>query len=260
MPFTRLVYEKRDGIVKITFNRPEILNALDRRARLELLEALRDAEKDEAIRVVILTGAGDRAFSAGADVRIFKGMTPAEARRYVKVAKAATNKLQTLRKPVIAMINGFALGGGLEIVLACDLAVAADSAKFGQTELNLGLVPGAGGTQRLPQTIGVRRAKQLIFTGEQIDAMEALQLGIVNQVVPAAQLEEATMALVAKLMEKSPVILRFAKQALNEAMRLGLREGLNVESKLFAACFATKDSHEGISAFLEKRRPTFKGR
>lgn len=260
MPFTRLLFEKRNGIAKITLNRPDILNALDVQARLELLEALRDVEGDDAIRVVILTGAGDRAFCVGADLRIFKGMTPSEARRYVKLAKAATHKLETLRKPVIAMVNGFALGGGLEIVLACDLAVAADSARFGQTEVNVGLVPGAGGTQRLPRAVGARKAKQLIFTGEQIDAQEALRLGLVNQVVPAAELEKATMALATKLMEKSPVILRFAKEALSQATRRGLREGLTAESKLFAACFATEDTREGVSAFLEKRRPRFKGR
>ncbi len=260
MSYKNLLVEKKESIGWITFNRPQVLNALDAESRRELIDALDELEKDPEVRVVVLTGAGDRAFCAGADVRMFVDITPTQAKEYVQLAKAATRKIETLKKPVIAAVNGFAMGGGCEIALACDIVVAARNAKFGQTEINVGLIPGAGGTQRLPRIIGLRKAKELIFTGELLDANEALELGLVNRVVDFPDLVPAVQQIAQKLKEKSPLILRFAKECVNKSIESNLQTGLALESELFSFCFSTEDQKEGVTAFLEKRQPIFKGR
>ncbi len=260
MSYKKLLVEKKAGIGWITFNRPEFLNALDAEARRELIDALNEMETDSEVRVVAITGAGEKAFSAGADVRMFVDITPTQAKEYVGLAKAATRKIETLTKPVIAAVNGYAFGGGLEIALACDMVVATRNAIFGQTEINVGLIPGAGGTQRLPRILGIRKAKELILTGEVLDAEQALRLGLVNQIVDSSHLVEAVEAIAQKLKEKSSLILRFAKEAVNKSMESNLEAGLDYESELFSLCFSTEDQKEGVKAFLEKRPPIFKGR
>ncbi len=233
---------------------------MDVQSRIELIESLGEMESDPSVAVVALTGGGDKAFCAGADLKVFVDFSPKKARDYVQLAKAATRKIETLKKPVVAAVNGVALGTGCEIALACDLVVASRNARFGQTEVNVGLIPGAGGTQRLPRIVGLKRAKELIFTGRLLDADEALQLGLVNRVVDAGDLRKAVNELAQKLMEKSPVILRFAKRCINRSIETDLRAGLNFESKLFSQCFGTEDQKEGVAAFLEKRQPRFSGR
>lgn len=260
MQFQNILLQKKDGVATIILNRPTVLNALDIDSRKELLQVLRDVEQDASVRVVVITGAGDKAFSTGADLRIFKDMTRAEAARYVRLAKRATRTIETLGKPVIAAVNGYALGGGCEIALACDFIIASDNAVFGQTEINVGLIPGAGGTQRLPRLIGIRKAKELILAGTTITAEEALRLGLANLVVSKDKLMDAVYDWARRLSEKSPVILRLAKAAINRAIEKGLHNGLQYESRLFAACFVTQDQKEGVKAFLEKRKPTFIGK
>ena len=260
MEFSNLLVERKDGIGWITFNRPEVLNALDVKSRRELIECLGEMERDPSIAVVALTGGGDKAFCAGADLKMFVDFSPKKARDYVRLAKAATRKIETLKKPVIAAVNGVALGTGCEIALACDLVVASRNARFGQTEMNVGLIPGAGGTQRLPRIIGLKRAKELIFTGRLLDADEALLLGLVNRVVESGDLRKAVNELAQKLREKSPVILQYAKRCINRSVETDLQAGLNYESRLFSQCFGTEDQKEGVAAFLEKRQPHFSGR
>jgi len=260
MQFKNIIYEKKDGVAWIIINRPQVMNALDIESRKEILAALQDADSDKDVRVVVLTGSGDKAFCAGADLRIFREMNAYEARDYVKLAKQVARTIETLSKPVIAVVKGYALGGGLELVLACDLVIASEDAKFGQTELNVGLIPGVGGTQRLPRVIGIRRAKEMIYTGQIIDAEEAYRLGLVNKVVPAEKLNETLNELLTQIKSKSPLILKLAKQAVNKAFEADLTSGLDYESELFVYCFTTEDQKEGVKAFLEKRRPEFKGR
>ncbi len=260
MGFANLLVERKDGVGWITFNRPEVLNALDVQSRRELIECLGEMESDPSIAVVALTGGGDKAFCAGADLKAFVDFSPKKARDYVRLAKAATRKIETLEKPVIAAVNGVAFGTGCEIALACDLVVASTNARFGQTEVNVGLIPGAGGTQRLPRIVGLKRAKELIFTGRLLDADEALELGLVNQVVESGELRKAVNELAQKLREKSPLILQFAKRCINRSVETDLQAGLNYESKLFSRCFGTEDQKEGVAAFLEKRQPHFSGR
>jgi enoyl-CoA hydratase len=260
MQFKNIIYEKKDGVAWIIINRPQVMNALDIESRKEILAALQDADSDKDVRVVVLTGSGDKAFCAGADLRIFREMNAYEARDYVKLAKQVARTIETLSKPVLAVVKGYALGGGLELVLACDLVIASEDAKFGQTELNVGLIPGVGGTQRLPRVIGIRRAKEMIYTGQIIDAEEAYRLGLVNKVVPAEKLNETLNELLTQIKSKSPLILKLAKQAVNKAFEADLTSGLDYESELFVYCFTTEDQKEGVKAFLEKRRPEFKGR
>jgi enoyl-CoA hydratase len=260
MQFASIIYEKKNGVAWIIINRPQVMNALDIESRKEMLAALQDAELDEGVRAVILTGAGDKAFSAGADLRIFRDMSASEARRYVKLAKQVARTIETLSKPVIAVVKGYTFGGGLELILACDLVIATEDARFGQTEVNVGLIPGVGGTQRLPRVIGMRKAKEMIYTGQVIDAQEAYRLGLVNRVVPREKLDEVLDDLLTQIKSKSPLILKLAKQAVNKAFESDLASGLDYESELFVYCFTTEDQKEGVKAFLEKRRPEFKGR
>ncbi len=244
----------------ITLNRPEVMNALNLEMRKEILSALDVAEKDDSVRALVLTGAGDKAFSAGADIKMFQTMTPFTAREYLKTSKGSSNRIENFPKPVIAVVNGHAIGGGLELAMSCDIMVASSNAMFGQTEINVGLIPGVGGTQRLSRRIGIHRAKELIYTGELIDAAEALRLGIVNHVFPTRdEMMHFVDSLVDKISSKSPLILRLAKDSVN-CSAAGLKEGLDYESVLFEFCFSTNDQKEGARAFLEKQgKPVFTG-
>jgi enoyl-CoA hydratase len=257
--FENLIVEKRDRVAIIKINRPKKLNALNIATRSEILTALDQLRDDESVRVVVITGEGEKSFIAGADISEFEGRT-ALTQRHVMRATRMFDSFEEFPKPVIAMINGFCLGGGCETALSCDLRIAADTAKFGQPEINLGIIPGGGGTQRLTRLVGEGKAMQLILTGEMIDAQEAHRIGLVNEVVPLAELEARVMAIANSIAEKSPIALRMAKEAVKGAARMNLREGLDHEIDLFALCFSSEDKEEGVKAFLEKRKPDFKGK
>jgi enoyl-CoA hydratase len=246
--------EKKDHIATITISRPDALNALNMETRMEFLSAIEDIRNDDEARVLIITGTG-RAFVAGSDIKELKETNMLQARKVPRLGEAVEN----LEKPVIAAVNGFALGGGCEIAMACDIIVASESAKFGQPEVNLAVIPGGGGTQRLPSIVGPQRAKELIFTGDLIDAKEAERIGLVNRVVPASELDSVVRGIAEKIAEKSPVAIRLAKAAINRGLRTNLETGLAYEKELYAMSQTTEDKAEGIAAFLEKRKPVFKG-
>ena len=255
--FETILYQADGAIGLVTLNRPGALNAVNRKVRQELAQVVDKIAGELNIRVVILTGAGDKAFAAGADVKEFEGMPVNEARETAIINTSLLAKFEALRKPIIAAINGFCLGGGFELALACDLRVASIKAKFGLPEINLGLIPGGGGTQRLAKVVGLAKAKELTFTGEMIDAEEALRLGLVNKIVPSEQLMTEVRRLAEKLAQKSSIALALAKAAVNQSANI---EGLSAhEGECFAQCFATKDLSEGIKAFLERRAPKFTG-
>ncbi|CDM66921.1 enoyl-CoA hydratase/isomerase family protein [Pyrinomonas methylaliphatogenes] len=257
--YETILLERRDRVAIITINRPDKRNALNIKTREEGAAALDELRGDDRVRVVIITGAGDKAFVAGADISEFAGRT-AITQREVMLGRSLFTAIDTFPKPVIAMINGYCLGGGCELALACDLRIASDTASFGQPEINLGIIPGGGGTQRLTRLVGEGKAMELILTGDIIDARTAYQIGLVNMVVPAAELEAKTMEIANRIAEKSPIALRLAKEAIKTASRSLLDEGLRREIDLFALCFSTEDKEEGVRAFLEKRKPDFKGR
>lgn len=257
--YDTLLYEQRERVGVITINRPEKRNALTAQMRREGAQLLDELRADDNIRVVVITGAGDKAFIAGADIGEFAGRTSLEQRE-VMLERSLFNALDDFPKPLIAMINGYCLGGGCELALACDLRIASGSAVFAQPEINLGLIPGGGGTQRLTRLIGEGKAMEMILTGEMIDAQTAYQFGLVNMVFPAPELEAETIELANRIAEKSPVALRLAKEAVKVAARAPLDEGLRREVDLFALCFSSADKEEGVRAFLEKRKPDFKGK
>jgi enoyl-CoA hydratase len=257
--YETLLVERRNRVALITINRPEKRNALNIQTREEGAAALDELRDDDSIGVVVFTGAGDKAFIAGADIAEFAGRT-ALTQRDVMLGRSLFTAIDTFPKPIIAMVNGYCLGGGCELALACDIRIASESASFGQPEINLGIIPGGGGTQRLTRLIGEGKAMELILTGDIINAQEALTLGLVNTVVPAADLEAKTMELANRIAEKSPIALRMAKEAVKIASRSNLDEGLRREVDLFALCFSSEDKDEGVTAFLEKRKPTFKGK
>ena len=248
-----------DGICRITVNRPDKLNALNA-ATLDALHAAFDAAAENpGTRVVVLTGAGPKAFVAGADIAEMADLRPTEARDFSLRGQRLMRRIETLPKPVIAMVNGFALGGRLELAMACHLRIAADSAKLGQPEINLGLVPGFGGTQRLLRLAGRAATLELCLLGANIDAARALQLGIVNRVVPAAELEAETMNVAAQLARSAPLALRGVLDAINVGGECGIEEGLQYETAQFGLMFSTDDMREGTRAFLERRKPGFSG-
>jgi len=257
--YETLLVEQRGRVALITINRPDKRNALNIKTRQEGAAALEELREDEGVRVVVFTGAGDKAFVAGADIAEFAGRT-AVTQRDVMTSRSLFTAIDSFPKPVIAMINGYCLGGGCELALACDLRIASDKASLGQPEINLGIIPGGGGTQRLTHLIGEGKAMELILTGDIIDAQTAYKFGLVNLVVPAADLEAKTMEIANRIAEKSPVALRMAKEAVKTASRANLDEGLRREIDLFALCFSSEDKDEGVKAFLEKRKPEFKGR
>ena len=261
MSFEAIIYSKEKGIARIVINRPEKRNALNQTVRLELQQVLRDIEEDDSVRVAIITGAGDKAFIGGADITELKEMTPiaCEARASTLGQQLFTD-IENLRVPVIAMINGFCLGGGCELAMACDIRIASENAKFGQTEINVGIMPGGGGTQRLPRLVGWGRAKELVYTGRIIDAAEAERIGLVNKVVPLDQLEDTVNQLAEEIASKSSKIISLIKKSINDGMYTDLEAGLSCEKGNFSLCFATEDSKEGLTAFAEKRKPEYKGR
>ena len=257
--YETLLVERRDRVAIITINRPEKRNALNIQTREEGAQVLEELRDDDSVGVVIFTGAGDKAFIAGADIAEFAGRT-ALTQRDVMMGRSLFTAIDTFPKPVIAMVNGYCLGGGCELALACDIRVASDTASFGQPEINLGIIPGGGGTQRLTRLIGEGKAMELILTGDIINAQSAYNLGLVNMVVAAADLQAKTMEIANRIAEKSPVALRLAKEAVKLASRSNLGEGLRREVDLFALCFSSEDKDEGVAAFLEKRKPVFKGK
>ena len=251
--------EHRGRVALITINRPEKRNALDGQVRCAFLGAMDGARRDENVRAIVLTGAGDKAFVAGADITEFEGRSPVDQWRVMK-APTIFETVERSPKPVIAAINGFCLGGGLELALACDIRVASTTAKFGQPEVNLGIIPGGGGTQRLPRLIGLGAALRLILSGELIGADEALRLRLVEELVEPAQLLERAVAIAGGIAAKSPVAVAAAKEATRAAVSLPLDEGLKLETALFQLCFSSEDKREGVRAFLEKRAASFVGR
>ena len=251
---------QRDGAVAIvTVNRPTVLNALNAQTLDELDRLLTSLQQDESVRALVLTGAGEKAFVAGADINEVAGQTPASGRELALRGQGVFNRLETLGKPVIAAINGYALGGGCELAMACTIRIAADTAKLGQPEINLGIVPGYGGTQRLARLVGTGRALELLLTGDQIPAAEAFRIGLVNRVAPAAQLMTEAVQLAAALASKAPVATRYILEAVNLGTRMTLPEAQNFEATLFGLVASTEDMREGTSAFLQKRKPVFKG-
>jgi enoyl-CoA hydratase len=257
--YETLLVEQRERVAIITINRPDKRNALNIKTREEGAAALDELRADDGVRVVVITGAGDKAFIAGADIGEFAGRT-AVTQRDVMTGRSLFTAIDTFPKPVIAMINGYCLGGGCELAMACDLRIASERASFGQPEINLGIIPGGGGTQRLTHLVGEGKAMELILTGEIIDAQAAHSIGLVNMVVPHEELAAKTLEIANRIAEKSPVALRLAKEAVKTAARATLDEGLRREIDLFALCFSSADKDEGVNAFLEKRKPEFKGR
>lgn len=257
--YETITVEKRGKVGVLTINRPDKLNALGAKVHEEGVAALEAWRTDDEVRVVVITGTGEKSFIAGADISEFEGQTPV-TQRAVFQEKTLFNSVDQFPKPVIAMINGFCLGGGNELALACDLRICNEKARFSQPEINLGIMPGGGGTQRLTHLIGEGRAMEMILTGDMIDAETAHKFGLVNHVFPADQLEAETMKIADKIAEKAPIALQLCKEAVKFASRSNLDEGLRREVDLFAIVFSTEDKQEGVSAFLEKRKPEFKGR
>jgi enoyl-CoA hydratase/carnithine racemase len=260
MSFANLLIAREDRVALLTIQRPERLNALDARTLDELREAFLILKHDDEIRCVILTGAGNRAFVAGADINELAQDTPESARRRGLTGQQVFDLIEQLGKPVIAAVNGFALGGGCELAMACTFRLAADSARFGQPEINLGIIPGFAGTQRLVRLVGKTKAMEMILTGAPITAQEALVIGLVTRVVAAADLLTAARTLAAELSTKAPIALAYAMEAINRGSEMTLADGCQLEAALFGMVTATEDMREGTRAFLEKRKPEFKGR
>ena len=260
MSYNNLLFEAAEGVATITFNRPKALNAMNPETTMELKDAITKCIEDEAIRVVVLTGAGDRAFVAGADISAMQAMEPSEVMSLMEKAHEVLRLIETMSKPAIAAINGFALGGGLEISLACDIRFASEKATFGAPEILLGIIPGWGGTQRLPRVVGMGLAKEMVLGGGQIDAKRAYEIGLVNRVYPADQLIVETNKFAAKLAALPAFALKMAKFSMNFGADASLDTANRIEIACCSECFSTRDQKEGMKAFLEKRKPAFVGR
>lgn len=260
MDLKNVLFEVKDDIAFITINRESKLNALNTETILELTSLFEDVAKRDDVRAVILTGAGNKAFVAGADISEMASMSVLEAKEFANRGHKLMNTIENLPIPVIAAVNGYALGGGSEIALACDFIYASNNAKFGLPEVGLGVFPGFGGTQRLTKRVGPAKAKELILSGEMIDACTALDLGIVNKVVEPDKLMEETINIAKKIANKAPIAVRLAKELIEIATSVDLKRGLKVEADYFSLCFATEDQKEGMKAFLEKRKPVWKNR
>jgi len=260
LALANVLYEKKGSIGYVTVNRPKVLNALNTPTWTDLQAAFADAKADASVRGVILTGAGDKAFIAGADISELAHVDAYSAEESSRFGQGVLEFIENLGKPVIAAINGFALGGGCETAMACTIRIAVEHAKFGQPEVKLGLLPGGGGTQRLPRLVGKGRALQLILTGETISAQEAYRIGLVNEVVPAANLIARAEAILKQILANAPIAVKFSLDAANKGMDTSQAEGFALEASYFGICAATEDKKEGTSAFLEKRAPQFHGR
>ena len=258
--YENLLVEHDAGVATVTINRPKVLNALNGATLDELRRVLLSLKKDEAVRAVIITGAGEKSFIAGADINELAVQTPVSGRDHARTGQHVLDLIEGLGKPVIAAINGFALGGGCELAMACTIRVAADTARLGQPEINLGIIPGYAGTQRLARLIGRGRALEMLLTGEHVNAAEALRLGLVNRVVPAGSLMEEARKLAAMLATKAPVAMRFIIDAVNKGLDMPLAEAQNFEATLFGLVASTEDMREGTKAFLEKRKAAFRGK
>jgi enoyl-CoA hydratase len=259
MEYKNITFQVEEGIATVTFNRPEVLNALNAESLKEFSQALDEIADDEDIRVLILTGAGEKSFVAGADIKEFPTFTVLRAKMYSEMGHSLIDKLQELPIPVIAAVNGFALGGGCEIALSCDFIYASENAVFGQPEINLGIIPGFGGTQRLPRLVGINMAKEIIFTGKIIPADEANKMGLVNKVCSQEQLMDEVINTAKAIVSKGKVSMRAAKQAINNGMNVDLKTGCRIETEAFALCLSSPDAKEGAYAFIEKREAKFTG-
>jgi len=257
MTYKNIILEKKQhfGIIKI--NRPKVLNALDKQTVTELLQAVTELEGDKTIKAAILTGEG-KAFIAGADIKQMKEMNPLEAKEFAELGHSLPMKIESSRLPYIAAVNGYALGGGCEVMMACDICIASEHVKIGQPGINLGISPGFGGTQRLPRIVGLMKAKELLLTGRNIDAQEAVDIGLVNKVVPGDSLMDEVEKLAQSIAGKSAVQLSFIKALVNKGSNIDLPSACNLEISYFSTSFSTHDQKEGMTAFLEKRKPAFK--
>jgi enoyl-CoA hydratase len=260
MAYENLLYEKKEGIALITFNRPKVLNALNRKTIDELYQVLLDARDDPSVRVLILTGAGEKAFVAGADINELAQQTPTNGKEFSLYGQSVFHLLETIGKPSICAINGFALGGGCELALCCSIRLASKNAKIGQPEVKLGILPGYGGSQRIARLCGKGVAHELCLTGEMITAEEAQRIGLVNHILEPAALQPAAEALAQKIIEKAPLAVKYCMEAIERGLEMPQEEGLFLEATLFGLCCATEDMREGTKAFLEKRPAQFQGK
>lgn len=258
--YSTIVVEIKTRIAYVTINRPDKLNALNAQAKAELKQAFESIKSDSNVDVVVLTGAGEKAFVAGTDIKELTELSTESGKVFSEGGQSVFNLIENLGKPVIAAVNGYALGGGMELALACHIRIASENAKFGQPEVNLGIIPGYGGTQRLARLVGKGRAMELILTGDQIDAQEAYRIGLVNKVVPQVELMKTAEAVAQKILSKGQLAVRFALKAVNMTAETNLTDGQALEASLFGLCCGTEDFKEGTKAFLEKRKPEFKSK
>jgi len=260
MMYKYLLLEKEDGIGILYINRPDAMNALNTGVLEEIIQAVGEISRDNEIQVLIITGAGDKSFVAGADIKEMHGLTAVEGREFGYIGQAAFRAIEKLEKPVIAAVNGFALGGGCELAMAADIRLASEKAKFGQPEVGLGITPGFGGTQRLPRLVGEGRAMELILTANTINAEEAYRIGLVNHIYPAADLLDEARKMARKIMSNAPLAVKYAKSAVNKGLQTDIDTGMAIEADLFGICFSTEDQKAGMGAFLNKEKASFKAK
>lgn len=260
MAYANVILDKEEDLAFLYINRPKAMNALNKDTLLEIKSVIEDVENDPAVKVLIVTGSGEKAFIAGADIAYMQNFCVSEGRGFAQLGQDIFRMFELMEKPVIAAINGFALGGGCELAMSCDIRLAAENAVFGQPEVGLGVTPGYGGTQRLARLVGEGRAKELIFTANTIKADEAYRIGLVNHVYPAAELMDEAKKLAKKIARQAPMAVGYSKTATGKGMQVDLDTAMGIESDLFGMCFATEDQKEGMKAFVEKRKPEFKGR
>ncbi|MEQ8201263.1 MAG: short-chain-enoyl-CoA hydratase [Syntrophomonadaceae bacterium] len=260
MEFQNIILEKEDYLATLTINRPKALNALNGDTLFEIEAAVKDVKADPNIKVMIITGSGDKAFVAGADIPFILPLSPAEGRYFSGVGQQVFRQMELLEKPIIAAVNGFALGGGCELAMACDIRLASENALFGVPEVGLGVIPGFGGTQRLPRLIGEGRAKELIYTADTINAQEAFRVGLVNHVCPPEKLMDEARKLAKKIASKAPLAVGYSKFAVGKGMQVDIDTAMSIESDMFGMCCATEDKFEGMTAFVEKRKANFKAK
>lgn len=260
MSWNNILLERDGAIALLTINRPKVLNALNEETLKELDKAIEQLKNDEQIRVVIITGAGEKSFVAGADIAFMQKLSPLQAREFGRLGQSVFSKVENLPKPVIAAVNGFALGGGCELAMACDIRIASEKARFGQPEVNLGLIAGFGGTQRLARLVGPGRAKEILFTADMYSAADAHQMGLVNHVKAPEELMDFCKAMAGRIAERGPIAVQLSKEAVNDGLEMDLEKSFIHEADLFGLVFTTEDRKEGIDAFLSKRKPEFKAR